>query len=527
MLARRSFIGRVGLGVIGCGVAPSRLTLVADGGAVGNALPRATPESQGVSSTGILSFLKSLEGGPHELHSLMILRHGKVIAEGWWAPYQPEYNHGMYSMSKSFTSTAIGLAVDEERLTVEDKVISFFPKSIPAKISDHLAAMRVKDLLTMSAGQDSSATGKTVAVENWVEAFLGLPVPNAPGSVFNYNSAATYMLSAIVQKVSGDSVLDYLTSRLFKPLGITGPYWETCPRGINTGGWGLHIRTEGLVRFGQLLLQKGVWNGRRIISEEWIAEATSKQIQQPKTEKSNADWVQGYGYQFWRCRHGAYRGDGAFGQFTIVLPEQDAVIVMTGESPSMQGELDLVWEHLLPAFQNTRLIDGGKTSAKLENVLGSLSIPLPEGTKSSAIAKRIDAKSYQIEKNSLGIERVSFRFEGNDCSVTLVGKLGQQVVRCRMGGWKFSEAAVPGTPPRIISGGAPAPGTPARIVAAGAWPKTKQFVMHWRYYETPHHDTVTCDFDGDGVSIGFLDSISKARGRGKDARPIIRGTLSC
>jgi hypothetical protein len=517
---RREFIGQIGAASLGFGLVP---TGFGQASGPAGALPRSIPEAEGVSPAGIESFLKAIDGGKHELHSLMILRHGKVIAEGWWQPYRPEFNHGMYSMSKSFTSTAVGLAVAEKRLSVNDRVISFFPGDLPDDVSDHLKMMTVKHLLTMSDGQKAGSTGKAIASDDWVKNFLAQPLPNRPGMVFSYNSASTYMLSAIVQKLTGQTVLDYLKPRLFQALGIDGMSWETCPQGINTGGWGLHIRTEGLAHLGQLYLQKGLWNSQRILPAGWVEEATAKQIQQPKNAKSNPDWVQGYGYQFWRCRHGLYRGDGAFGQFTIVLPKQDAVIVMTGESPGMQGELDLVYEHLLPAFGNGRDVGGGNRSANLRRKLKTLAVKMPSGKTTSPVAKRISGKQFELADNNLGIESVSFRFQGKTCRVTLKSQRGKESVACGNGDWRLGTAFIPEAPPRIIAGGAPKPGTEAPIAAAGAWQDENTYVMHWRYYETPHHDTVTCKFDGKTVSIGFLRSIIKIRGGKMDPRPVLLG----
>lgn len=243
--------------------------------ATASRLSRSTPESQGVSAQGILDFLAAVEREKFELHSLMILRHGQVVAEGWWDPYGPDLVHTMYSMSKSFTSTAVGFAVAEKRLSVEDKVISFFPDKLPEKVSENLAALRVKDLLTMSTGNEKEPTQVCVKSEDWVSTFLAQNFAHKPGTQFMYNSAATYMCSAIVQKLTGQTLLDYLTPRLFEPLGISGMRWETCPRGINTGGWGLSIQTEGLAKFGQLLLQKGQWQGRQLLPAAWIDERPS------------------------------------------------------------------------------------------------------------------------------------------------------------------------------------------------------------------------------------------------------------
>ncbi len=244
-------------------------------------LPRSVPEAEGVSSQGIIDFLDAAAKSPHEFHSLMFLRHGKVVAEGWWNPYKPELRHTLYSTSKSFTATAIGLAVSEKRMSVNDTVISFFPESLPDTVSPFLSELKVKDLLSMSAGQEPDPTFKIVTNDsNWVKAFLAVPIVNKPGTKFLYNTLATYMLSAIVQNVTGEKVIDYLKPRLFEPLSIDGMDWEVDPRGINTGGWGLRLKTEDMAKFGQLFLQKGKWNGNEVLPASWIAEATTKKIDQ-------------------------------------------------------------------------------------------------------------------------------------------------------------------------------------------------------------------------------------------------------
>ncbi|TAL41848.1 MAG: class A beta-lactamase-related serine hydrolase, partial [Chitinophagaceae bacterium] len=209
------------------------------------ALPRSTPEAEGASSKGIIEFLDAVGKSQHELHSLMILHHGKVIAEGWWNPYRPDLKHTMYSLSKSFTSTAIGFAVSEKRISLNDKVISFFPNKLPDTVSNYLAQLTIKDLITMSVGQAPDPSFMIGSVySDWIKGFFSVSILYKPGAVFLYNSLATYMLSAIVQKVTGQKVIDYLTPRLFTPLGIHGMDWETDLMGINTGGWGLRIKTE-------------------------------------------------------------------------------------------------------------------------------------------------------------------------------------------------------------------------------------------------------------------------------------------
>lgn len=490
-------------------------------------LARSAPGAEGVSAAGILDFLDAMERTKHELHSFMMLRHGKVVAEGWWSPYGPEIKHTMYSMSKSFTSTAVGFAVAEGKLTVDDKVTSFFPDDLPDKISENLAVLRVRDLLSMSVGNEKEPTQVCVKSENWVRTFLAQPITHKPGTEFMYNSAATYMCSAIVQKVTGQKVIDYLTPRLFEPLGITGMTWETCPRGINTGGWGLSIRSEGLAKFGQLYLQKGLWNGKQILPVKWIDEATTFKIQQPGGDKTGRpkaknDWMQGYCYQFWRCQHNAFRGDGAFGQFTVVLPEKDAVIVMTSETKDLQGQLDLVWEHLLPALKDTPATADAARESRLQQRLKSLALNPPKGHVTSPLAASIHGKTFSLEAADLGFSKASLTLTDKACTLLLRDNDGDHIISCGIEGWKCGETTMPA--PRLISGGSPKPGTSHKIAASSTWKDDRTLELTARYYETPHTDTLTCVFDGDRVTISFMSSLSAMNGK-KDARPDLKGRL--
>jgi CubicO group peptidase (beta-lactamase class C family) len=285
------------------------------------------------------------------IDSVMVLRHGRVVAERWWPPASPTRQHVLWSVSKSFTSTAVGLAVDEGRFDLDDRVIDLLPAQVPDEVSDHLAAMTVRHLLTMTSGHavESLPDVEREQVEDWTHRVFAEPVPFAPGNRFVYDSGGTYLLSAIVQQHTNENLLSYLTPRLFAPLGIREATWETSPQGIDAGGWGLSTTTEDLAAFGQLCLQHGEWSGQQLVPAEWIDAATSLQIA-TEAEPERPDWAQGYGYLFWRCRHGAYRADGKDGQFCIILPEAQVVVAMTAELADMQGELDLVWDQLLPAI---------------------------------------------------------------------------------------------------------------------------------------------------------------------------------
>ena len=331
-------------------------------------LPRSAPESQGVSSEHILRFIQTADQRIDSMHSFMMLRHGKVVAEAWWAPESADKPHVLWSLSKSFTSTAIGFAVSEGLLDIDDPVAKFFPESLPDNPSKELLAMRVRDLLTMSTGHENEP--KVRDKTDWIREFLAHPIRYEPGSRFVYNTPATFMQSAIVQKITGQTTLEYLKPRLFEPLGIETPKWDTNPQGITLGGYGLFLRTEEIAKFGQLLLQKGKWNGRQLIPEDWVDLATSKQVSNGTNPDS--DWNQGYGFQFWRCRHNVFRGDGKDGQFCVVMPDLDVVVVMTANNTKLQDQLSIVWDELLPGIQSQPLQPNPAAEASLKQTISGL-----------------------------------------------------------------------------------------------------------------------------------------------------------
>jgi CubicO group peptidase (beta-lactamase class C family) len=292
-----------------------------------------------------------------EIHSAMVLQHGKVIAERWMEPNAPDSAHIMHSVSKTFTSMAVGFAINEGLISLEDHLVDFFPEKVPEDASDNLKAITVRDLLVMGCGHEPEHTNEIRygEGEDWVAQFLTYPVVYEPGTHFCYNTIGTYMLSAIITKVTGEKMVDYLQPRLWEPLGIETPYWKECPMGINFGGWGLYIKTEDMAKLGQTLLDGGKYRGQQVIPAEWVAEASKAQIDnRPKNfdpeNDPNPDWHQGYCYQMWRCRNNGFRADGAYGQYIIVLPDKDAVIAMTANVQNMQTELNLVWDYLLPVL---------------------------------------------------------------------------------------------------------------------------------------------------------------------------------
>ncbi|HEV8378428.1 MAG TPA: serine hydrolase [Tepidisphaeraceae bacterium] len=451
-------------------------------------LPRSTPEAQGVSSAAVLSFIDAADK-IDSMNSFMLLRHGNVVAEGWWSPYSASSPHALYSLSKSFTSTAVGMAIAEGKLSLDDEVIKFFPDDVPADASNNLKSMRVSDLLRMSTGHQTDPA--RTAEQAWTKTFLAQPVPFKPGTHFLYNTSGTYMLSAIVQKATGMTVLDYLRPRLFEPLGIENPTWEASPQGISAGGYGLSVRTEDIARFGQLYLQKGKWQGKQLVPESWVDAATARQTSNGSSPRS--DWDQGYGYQFWRCRHGAYRGDGAFGQYCVVLPEQDAVIAITSGVKNMQAMLDLVWDKLLPAMKSTTLPPDDQAANQLAQRLKNLSLRPQEGAGKPT---NILGKTYSFESNPRKLESITLQNSATDGAVTLITRIDgkDQAIVCGRGEWKKQRAGWG----RLSE---------QPVAASGAWTDDATFVAKLCFLETPTIVTVTLKFTGDEVRLSSESNV--------------------
>jgi CubicO group peptidase (beta-lactamase class C family) len=334
-------------------------------------LTRSTPEAQGISSQAVLDFIEA-EDQINTLHSVMVVRHGHVIVEAWWKPEAADKPHVLWSLSKSFNATAVGLAIDEGKLSLDDHVLKFFPDDAPANPSENLKAMTVRDLLTMTGGHDTEPMSMPGGPS--VKTFLAHPFVHKPGTHFQYNTMGSYTLSAIVTKVTGQTTLDYLKPRLFEPLGIENPQWASSAEGNSLGGYGLSLCTEDIAKFGQLYLQKGKWDGKQLIPEKWVEEATSKKVanDQESHAKMGPDWRQGYCFQFWRCTHNAYRGDGAAGQFCVVIPDKDVVIAITALSSNMQGELNAIWDKLYPAFGDKPLPDDPAEQEKVKQAIAKL-----------------------------------------------------------------------------------------------------------------------------------------------------------
>jgi CubicO group peptidase (beta-lactamase class C family) len=519
MYNRRLFIKHIGLGTAGFGIfsaIPYLNWAQSDAGLF--VLPRSTPEQQGISSVGIMRFLDAVKASQQEFHSIMIVRHGYVVAEGWWSPYSAEHRQQLYSLSKSFTGTAIGLAIAAGRLTVEDPVIKFFPDALPAEISENLSFLKVKHLLSMGVGhaQDAmpflehSKTG-----DSWAKTFLALPIVDKPGTKFFYNSGASYMLSAIVKKVTGQSAHEYLHPRLYEPLGITKATWTENAEGINIGASHLRMPTEDIAKFGQLYLQKGVWDGKQIVSTEWVAAASSKQIESGHQDSS---WGYGYGYQFWLNPPGGFRADGAFGQFSMVLPALDAVVAITSESISTKDTMRVVWENLLPEMKDAPLAENKAALQQLTQNLKSLGYEPPKMNTHSPLEPTISGKDYLLDRNVFNAKSVSFSFKDDKCLFTLKEE-GKPDILITGGlnywireGNRKPEAHSLFSLRRIDFDS---------IVAASAtWKDDQTLILTWRFIETVHGDSLICTFNGDQVRIQFLFSVARLQNKADDRADI-------
>ena len=325
-------------------------------------LPRA--EASAKMTKAAEKYLAAVEKAGQDLHSVMILKDGKVIYEKWMSEGKEDTPHILNSVSKTFTSMAVGLAISEGRLALDEKLVDIFPEHCPENPSEYLKEITVEHLLTMSCGHSTDPTHESWEVKDksWIRFFMEHPVTHKPGTLFCYNSLGTYVLSAIVQKRTGEKLVDYLYPRLFRPLGINNVSWLESHEGINTGGWGLFLKTEDLAKMGLMLLQKGQFNGCQVVPAEWIESASSAQVpcvpagmnsdDADKLRKvaKTSDWLQGYGYQMWRSRYNSFRADGANGQYILVIPEKNAVVVTTAHIKDMQAELNLIWKHIYPAL---------------------------------------------------------------------------------------------------------------------------------------------------------------------------------
>jgi hypothetical protein len=489
----------------------------------GDGMRRGVPENEGVYSHGITDFLEEVDNHELELHSFMFLRHNKVIAEGWWYPYKPGVGHIMNSVSKTFTSTAIGFAVKEKRLTVDDTVVSFFPDELPQNVSANLEKLTVKHLLTMAVGHETPPVFN-LSTANWIKSFLDVPVAHEPGTVFQYSSYASYMLSAIIRKVSGLTTLEYLKPRLFDPLDIADVKWEEGAQGISAGGWGMRIKTADMAKLGQFYLQNGNWKGRQLLPKAWINEATALQIYQvdePTFEQEMYDdWAQGYGFQIWRCTHNAYRADGANGQFIIVAPDQDVVIAMTARVLDMQKVLSLTWEHIFASIMGRPLMENPEANDMLVSKLASLQILDPFRTDEALSLPKETRRSYAMEPNERQINNVSFEFnERGDCLCSWVDDKETSSFHFGQDTWLYGQTQKL-SPYFLDPRRNPEGLAPFDVAGYGSWTEENRLELRLLFLNDTQFETCSCRFRDRDVEIRLTNSMQP------QAEPVVlRGTL--
>ena len=476
--------------------------------------PRTTPEAVGIPSASIEWLLDRLEEGWTEPHGLMIMRHCKVCAEGWWAPYASGIRHGLQSHTKTYAATAVGIAYTEGLLKLTDRIVDIFPDEIPENPSENLKKLTVRDVLCMGCGMDTMPRPS----KDWIREFLATPVNHVPGTTFMYNSTGSTFLGAIVRKLTGLGLHDYLKPRLFDKIGIDAENlrWITMPDGMEVGGGGLFATTEDNLRLMKLYADGGVWEGERILAEEYVKLATSKQNDSATERAVNPpaeDNFVGYGFQIWMCRpKGVYRADGAMGQFTIVFPERDMLLAITENASGSTGgampqkALDTIWEWLdsLPGPETEILPEDPEASAHLARRMQMLALPAPRRSPESPLQEKINGSTYAVtdgyfaladagmvrfmsgEDRPSGAKALSLTFGENACTLT-----------CLVDGKPQSlTAATDGTRLRNEL-----PGMPSIALCSGCWEADNVFRLSLRMVETCNETSITFTFSGDQAQV--------------------------
>ena len=447
-------------------------------------LPRSTPSAQQVDPAALLALLDGLEHNPEiEMHSLMVVRHGHVVAEGWWAPYTSEHRQLLYSLSKSFTSTAAAFARAEGLLDLDDTLLSHFPE-LDDEIDDARSrAITLRHLAAMASGHTRDTFDEAIDrdPDEPVRGFLLTPPDRDPGTVFAYNQPCTYSLASVIQRNAGMPLTEYLRPRLLDPLGIDDVGWHSWPPGRELGFTGLHARTEDVAKLGQLYLRRGRWGDAQLVDEEWVAAATSKQVDNP--DQPSPDWRQGYGFQFWMGRHG-YRGDGAFGQLCVVLPEQDTVVATTACTEQLQAIVDALYDELLPGLDRT--IEDPEAEEELARRLAALRLPPATGAPAPP-AWEPWLTTFAVAREAGGshsaLTSVEVRRDGDGFQLELREPDNELVVAVGQDAWTVSA-------PRDSEGSV------VPVAASGGWSEDSTLQVAVVFLETPHRLDVTLSLPG-------------------------------
>jgi hypothetical protein len=410
----------------------------------------------------------------------MVWRTDAVVVEAWWSPYAPQRRHMMHSATKSFLSAAVGLAVAERRFALSSRVLSFFPDKTPAHGGPNLEAMTVEHLLTHTGGQEQGSSGsiwRSIRT-SWIDEFFKIPVVHPPGTFFRYSSGASFMLSAILSRTTGQGAHAYLKERLLDRLGVTDLTWDVGPEEINPGGNGISCHTSDLLKLAILHLQGGRWEGDQLLPAAWVEAATTPKHGNP------------YGYHWWAGPADSFYAYGMFGQFAVVLPDLDAVIAITAATPQGEETLrSLIWRHA-PGFFGGPVAEAG---------LGTWVIPdltvLPQlGAGRSRREADIDGVTFEADANDDGIALIQLNFEDGGCVLTLVDRRGDHTVAMGLGSWRDGETSVSGA--GLHHG---YESDRSRVVAGAQWLDDDRLEMTWQFVETSFRDRVLITFRSDGL----------------------------
>lgn len=405
------------------------------------------------------------------------------------APYDCSQRKEIYSLSKSFSSVAIGILCDRKLLSVEDRIVDLFPDKLPEQVSEHLAAMKVKHLLTMTTGHEACIMKDMYRSTDAAKAFLAQPVPRQPGTFFMYNTGASCMLAEITERITGRKLFDFAYENIFEPLEFDNPYWTTCAQGVNEGGIGLHISNDDLAKFGLMLYNHGVYNGKRILSEEWCRAAGSAQVDNSYNgDGGSGNWTSGYGYQFWMTKRDGYRGDGLAGQLCMVMPKNKAVVAINARTVDMEPEIvdvvDLV-EHLLDPVDQTEFIIPDYEPIPVNT--------LPEFCKNS---------KFRLNKNGSGFTELHIKTQQDKLILDLFDGYQKQTIHAGLSSWCESEYYAAGRVPKILS--IMDPYKTERIhLAACAGEENGDLKIIFRHLSDPQTEELHLSVNQDQLSVTF------------------------
>lgn len=451
-------------------------------------LPYSTPESEGVSSAALSVLIDSLDKLKY-MHGVTVFRHGKVILQASWKPYSPGVPHHLFSLSKSFVSCAAGFAISEGLLGFETTLGELFPEETGAPgVPASVGATTIRNLLTMRGVHGACAMMGSIFKGDHkalLEGYMRFPAEFRPGEAFTYDSGNTYMLSAALQKVTGMDLVAYLQPRLFDSLGIKPPFWQQDYNGVRLGGWGLFLSLEDISRFTKLISEGGVWEGRQLLPREYIEAATS--FQSENAHNKTRDWSNGYGYQFWMCSHdGAFRGDGACGQFAIVIPDYDIAIATEAGLPEMGNIMADIWDKFLPLVdkEGKALVPDRAAQHALAARLSDLELPRPMG----AFASDQEGGVFKLAPNREGFEKLGLEFQASGGKLTLV-KGGEYFdLPFAYNGWAFGHAGKLYGRDRATLGGDTA--------ISAAWESPNVLLLNMAFINEPTFSRLRIEFQG-------------------------------